>query len=534
MELAQDEIDKSYEVKVVTKKKEALVITLLSLLIFLLAFMLSGRLWFRLDMTRDGAYTISDLSRNLYREISDRVTITYFVSPRLAASHPMPKAVADLLEEYAAHSRGRIRFIQRDPAGAGLSAVVEGLGIIPWQIQVTERNETILATVYSGILIEYLDREDVIPLVFSLDTLEYDLTFRIRSLLRNTSRDLGIIVGDPYMDLSTDFSLLNNTLILSGFRPLLIDTGSWIPTSLPALFVLGGVESLDEYYLRPIDEYIQAGGNVLFALNGVIVDTWGSFEARTAIDMGLLPMLANYGVLVQRALVLDTTSLNLTFQMQGATGTQVQSVRYPPWIAVQWQGINQNHPVSSRALGPDFFWPSPLELHPPQGVNADVLFTTSREAWLQTENFITNPNTVSEFEYERGQTRGTKILAAALSGIFPGAFADNSTSAMNRHSRIIVAGDVNFAGPLMQTSGSEDRNIEFFISSAIWLSGQDDLLPLRNRGSTGRLDRVTDPEARDVFMSFSRALNTFAVPLAVIIIGFIIYRKRQSMKGRQG
>jgi len=177
-------------------RNQARVIALLFAAVLLLAFLISGRLWFRLDLTRNKAYTISEVSRKLYREISDQVRITYFVSDRLSIAHPMPGEIADLLREYAAHSRGKIRFIQKDPAKAELLGAVEELGIAPQQIQVVEKNETTVATVFTGVLIEYLDRQSVIPVVFSLDTLEYDLSSRIRSLIRNTEKELGVIAGD--------------------------------------------------------------------------------------------------------------------------------------------------------------------------------------------------------------------------------------------------------------------------------------------------------------------------------------------------
>ena len=208
-------------------KKQAKLLALLSLAAFALAFLLNGRLWFRLDLTSGRSNTIAEVSRNLHREITDELRITYFVSARLAASHPLPSAIADLLREYAAHSHGKIRFVQRDPAETALARSVEELGIIPWQVQIIENNEPAAVNVYSGILIEYLDREDVIPLALSLETLEYDLTSRIRSLVRNTSRELGIIAaGAQWPD---SFTLLNRALFFAGFRSRLISGGEEIP-----------------------------------------------------------------------------------------------------------------------------------------------------------------------------------------------------------------------------------------------------------------------------------------------------------------
>ena len=515
-------------------RNQTRVIALLSAAAFILAFLICNRLWFRLDLTRDKAYTISEVSRNLYKEISDQVTITYFVSDKLCVTYPVPGEIADLLREYAAHSRGKIRFIQKDPAKAELLRAVEELGIVPQQIQVVEKNEATVATVYTGILIEYLDRKEVIPVVFSLDTLEYDLSSRIRSMIRNTERELGVIVGDAYKQWSSEYGLLNRELILSGFKVRLINPGDEIPPRLPALFVLGGAEDLDENSLDLIELYIQGGGRALFAVDGVFVDTRGSLEARAVRDKGLLAMLARYGAVLRPALVLDRTALTLTFQTQSGSGTLIRSVRYPEWIGVQEQGGNSGHPVSSRFGGLDLYWASPLELSPPPGVSAEVLFSSTGEAWLQTGNFVTNPNWVSQFENEAAGTRGKKILGASLSGIFPagtfptGIFPD-AYGGVSKPSRLIVVGDADFAGNMMQANRGEGRNLEFLIRAAEWLSSDDDIIAIRGRGTnSGRLDRITDREKRDAAMAFSRGINTVVIPLGVIVAGLLILWKRKT------
>ena len=526
-------------------KNQARVLAILSAAAFVLAFMISSRIWFRLDLTRDKSYTLSEVSRNLYREIPDQVTITYFVSDRLALAHPLPGEIADMLREYAAQSRGRIRFIQKDPAKANLTQAVEEMGIVPQQIQVVEKNESTVATVYTGILIEYLDRKSVMPVVFSLDTLEYDLSSRIRALVRNTEKELGVIVADASKQWNTDYNLLNRQLTVSGFKIRLISPGDEIPDTLPALFVLGGSEDLDDYALYRIDRYILGGGRVLFAANGVFVDTRGSLEARGVQDKGLLAMLANYGVVVRTALVLDRAALTLTFQTRNENGTFIRSVRYPEWIGVQQGAGNPNQPLTARFAGLDLYWPSPLELSPPPGVSAEALFSSTNQAWLQTDKFITDPNRIPQFDAEAATTRGTKVLGAVLSGIFPGAYegrpkperkaaakAAASTDALpdlpmqKKPSRIIVVGDADFAGSLMQVSRAEGRNLEFLVRTAEWLSSDDDIIAIRGREGEGRLDRITDSDKRNTAMAFSRGFNTVFIPLCVIIAGLFLGWRR--------
>jgi len=150
-------------------RKQVSTTSLLILAVIALGLLVSRRLWFRLDLTKGKAYTISAVSRNLHNEIQDRIRITYYLSDKLKAIHPIPGEIEDLLREYAGYSRGKIQLAVKDPAKAKLADMVEQLGILPQQIQTVEQDQASVITVYTGIVIEYLDQMEVMPVVFSLD-----------------------------------------------------------------------------------------------------------------------------------------------------------------------------------------------------------------------------------------------------------------------------------------------------------------------------------------------------------------------------
>jgi ABC-type uncharacterized transport system involved in gliding motility auxiliary subunit len=535
-------------------RKQTSIITILSIIAFILALMVSDRIWFRLDLTRNKAYTISHVSRNLHREISDPVNITYYISNRLKTAFPQPREIEDTLREFAAHSRGRIRVTVRDPLSIGLS-LVEDLGVQSRQMPIVEQDETGLITVYSGIVIEYLDRMEVLPFVFSTDTLEYDLTSRIRSMVNNTERWIGLIIGDSFRQFAEDFSFLNMILGNANYRVRLITAGEEIPDNTPALFVLGGAEDLDEWALYRIDRYIQLGGRVLFAVKGVFIDTiYGSAEARLQHDLGLIDMIASYGAIIRPELVLDRNALTLQYQtrtMHG--GIQIRIVRYPLWIGVRGDNSNRLHPVSSGFAGVDLFWASPLELHPPAGVEAVPLFTTSTEAWLMREAFYTNPEIAYLMEIEAAETRGMYTLGASLTGVFPSFFRgqkpvrEGSEEELPdmpqnaRSSRIIVVGDTDFATNMLTASHNlaqgEQHNLDFLLRVADWLANDDDIIGIRSRQpQTGRLDKIADPVNRISAMRFAQVVNVGLVPLLVIAAGITlasIRRRRADIVSRQ-
>jgi ABC-type uncharacterized transport system involved in gliding motility auxiliary subunit len=456
---------------------------------------------------------------------------------------PIPAEIEDLLREYASWSGGSIRFDRQDPAKANEGLDTERLGLIPQQIQTVEQDQASVATVYTGIVIEYLDQADVLPVVFSLDTLEYDITSRIRSLLRGTERRIGVLVGDSYRQWNTHYQPLAQVLSQSGYRARLIGAGEEIPPALPALLVLGGVEDLDQWSLYRIDHYIQGGGKVLFALEAVFVDSEGNLDARVMEDKGLLAMVSFYGATVQPELTLDQSARTLQYQMQAPNGSlQFRIVRYPHWFGVLRENAAASHPLTANFPGLDLYWPSHISQNPPQGVDAEILFTSTPESWVQKDRFVTNPEL--GFQVEEG-TEGRHILGLSLSGTFPSWFRGTAKPEREGEelpdlpaaavpSRIIVVSDTDMITGLLNYTQA-DYNLEFMIKALDWLGNDDELIAIRSRsGGTGRLDAITGPARKLSVMGFAQGLNVVFLPLALIGAGlfFAWNRGKKQNRGR--
>ncbi|MDR2494578.1 MAG: GldG family protein [Spirochaetaceae bacterium] len=523
-------------------EKQCTLITVLTVAALVLGLLVSGRLWFRLDLTKSRAYTMSRASRTIRAEIPDRVQITYYLSDKLAAMYPQPGEITDFLREYAAYSRGKIRLTVRDPVKAGLTGAVQELGIRPTQLRITEEAEATSALVYTGITVEYLDKVEVLPLVFSLETLEYDITSRIRALVREVKREVGVIVGDGTKQWAADYEYLNLMLVQGGFEVRVIPPGDEIPDTLPALFVLGGAEDLDEWALYRIDRYIQGGGNALFAVSAVSVNVQTS-EAAALADGGLLSMLSRYGVSVKSALVMDKAALLLTYQVPTPFGIPIQQqVRYPHWVEVL--NGSKDHPLTANFGGVELFWPNPLELSPPEGVEAQALFTSTEEAWLMTKDFAIAPQTASYlFEGEAPDTKGVKVLGAVLTGVFPGYFAGQPKPVREgsgeelpamppapRKARVMVIGNTEMAANVSYAYTSRVSDLNFLVSAAGWLGDDEDIIAIRTRQGLGQLNKITDPRKRLRAEVFAQGINVAVVPLSLVIAGLVAARRRRRLR----
>ncbi|MDR3356210.1 MAG: GldG family protein [Spirochaetaceae bacterium] len=511
-----------------TKKHENMIITALSVAAIALALLLSGRLWLRLDLTASGLYTISPASRGIADSLEGQVKISYFLSDKLRRLYPQPEEIIDLVREYVTYSNGKIRFTVRDPAREGLEADLQQLGIYPRQMQSVERNEATVSNVFSGILIEYVEKTDVIPFVFSLETLEYDLTSRIRALVSGKTREAGIILADSDKSFDRNYRNLTGMLQSSGYKVRDIPPGDEIPPGLSEVILIGGVETLDETALSVIDGYIRGGGKVFFLVENFMFSTaTGRMEAIPLNDGGLLAMLRSYGADVRSELVLDESCLTITYQSAAPGGMPaIRLVRYPFWISVTREGGNPDHPVTSSFAGLDLFWASPLALDPPDGLEAAPLLSSTPDAWLMTRDFAVEPDQAFLFTQEKDETSGEKVLAAALSGRFPPYFkAGDGADQGGAESRIIVIGNSEFVNDEYLNS---ERNLTFFLLAADWLANDDDIIGIRSRAAgTPRLDRIRDPDKESAAMAFARSLNIVVIPAAVLAFAIVCGLKRR-------
>ncbi len=516
-----------------SKKNREKILLALVLAVAVLAAANSLLYFGRIDLTENKAFTISEVSKNLFREIPDRVTITYYLSGKLAKLSPVPGQIEDLLREYAAHGRGRIQVAVADPGKGNMGPQIERLGVVPQQIQVLEKNEQTVAVVYSGIVVSYLDSREVLPVVFDVTTLEYDLTLRIKKLVKGESRTVGMLLGKKEASLQADYQLLANNLSRS-YTVKEVKRGEVVPADLTALFVLGG-KDLDEYDLFRADQYLMKGGKILFAVDGVDVSLQANLRAEAPKDLPVYKMLSGYGVDVEHTLVLDSLCRRIPVRKNSGPMIIQSLEKYPHWVSVQGSGLSRKNPVTAKLSALDLLWPSPLRIKERQGLAVEILATSSADSWIMKDRFMTNPYEAPAFKAFASDTTGKYPLAVAMKGSFDSFFKGRPAPIRegekgppedpvqsSADSRIIVVGDSDFASDLMRYSEST-YNLAFFENALDWLSSDESVSAIRTRTARDtRLTRIENPSRKAAAILFAEVVNVALVPLAVL--GFALLR----------
>ncbi len=149
-------------------------------------------MFFRVDLTSNKAYSLSDVSKKVVSTLEEPLTIYVFFTENLPAPYnSVEKYIHDLLDEYALSGNKYFNYKfydvsqQEGPADEEVmknQELASSYGIRPVQIQALEQDEVKFKVAYMGMVIIHGDMIERIPAVTSTDRLEYQLTTSIQKL----------------------------------------------------------------------------------------------------------------------------------------------------------------------------------------------------------------------------------------------------------------------------------------------------------------------------------------------------------------
>ncbi|MGD8284281.1 MAG: GldG family protein, partial [Desulfobacterales bacterium] len=159
-------------------------------------------LFFRIDLTANKVYSISDASKKVVSTLSEPLTINVFFTKDLPAPHNnTERYLHDLLEEYAIYANKffNYRFYDVSPEEGDVTEkarvnqkLANNYGIHPIQIQAIEKDEVKFQRAYMGLVIIHGDLIERIPTITTTDGLEYKLTTAIQKMNNKISALLGL------------------------------------------------------------------------------------------------------------------------------------------------------------------------------------------------------------------------------------------------------------------------------------------------------------------------------------------------------
>jgi hypothetical protein len=524
--------------------------------------------FFRLDLTRNKRFTLRPTTMDTLASLPDVVTIKGIYSSNIPTVFTeYISEVKDMLREYELRGKGKVRLELIDPTNNDkLQAEVGKMGIQPELLSVPGMDQAVIQKIYASIVIQYLDKIEIIPNVVHVDSLEYDLTAKINRLTTSQELIVGIIGAPPRGPSGPngppedEFGSLRKVLEKEfKLEDVSLEGGRPVDEAIKVLLVLNPMR-LSEHDLFELDQYVMRGGQTIFLVDGVMMILQPNPQYQVMMPLYAMPLneqVDSIGKLIQHYGV--KRNYDLVQEKQ-------QYLRYPnlmrpyplfPLVKLEPRPGEPAHPILTGLQYLVFTWASSLELQTlPEGVTATRLAVTTPEAYAQTGSG--NPMAamgggsqlrVNPMEDPMppppaalalpGLGQGERTLAVLLSGKFKSYFEGKPVPALqpgdtsgpptpesaqrkdfSADTNIIVVGCSKFVSD--QNPALNHQNLGFIIAAVEWMAGGKNLF--RNSD----VPPITGVDSTKKVLSILVAPLT--APLAVIVFGVVRFAVRERRK----
>ncbi len=174
------------------KNKSINIYITLYLVVLILINIVSGTLFFRVDLTENKKYSLSEASIRAVSTIEEPLTIKAFFSENLPGTYNnLRKELLDLLDEYSLAGNTNFNFqiyslnsegTSIDKSGKNLRELADNYSIYPVQIQTIESDEVKLQSIYMGLTLIHGNMQETITSIAAVNNLEYEITGSINKI----------------------------------------------------------------------------------------------------------------------------------------------------------------------------------------------------------------------------------------------------------------------------------------------------------------------------------------------------------------
>ena len=513
--------------------KKLITSSLSSTLIFLafliaINFLVSQKAYY-LDLTDEKIYTTSEATKNILKNLDKDVNVNLYISKDLPVDLLNVKTqVVDFMNQYQDIAGGKLKVAYFEPENNKEKiAELAKKGIPQIQFNVMEKDKFEVKQGFFGMEIVSGEGEnekrESIPLINSIDTLEYDFISAVYSVSKEQKETVAFLKGHNEKQIETaglekSYEVANVEIESEGEKKGFFVQGSGekmkneegeevekekefiVPD---ALIIVGPTAMFSEAEIAVIDEYIKNGGNAVVLSEAVNPNLMKNLEAQP-VENNLNELTKKYGIEINSDLVYDKSNSNITYRQ----GFFSVSKPYPFWVKAIKENFG-NHPALSDIQSIMFPWVSSLAISENENYIVNPLISTTKEADLVSESFNLLPDNTFYFT-----NKSQKVLAA-----FSEPKDENSSSGS-----LFVIGDSDFISS--DFTRQVPDNETFFLNLVDSISNSVNLASIRSKN-------IIDRPIKDINESEKNYWKFIAIFAAAVLIDIygaarIIRRKKRS------
>jgi len=559
------------------KKRKDLIRFSLFAGILILLNVIGSLKFFRLDLTAEQRYSLSDATKNLLEQFDDVILVKVYLDGEFPAGFQrLQLETKQMLDEFRAYNPN-LQYSFIDPANNGSEEETNTLfqqlqfkGLKPYQLSINKEGGAAVQTIFPGAILSYGDQEIPAPLLqgqiaaspeqqinSSIENLEFNLANAIRSLVQGNKPLVGFMQGhgelgprevaDFARELSANYQInlfnirefksdsSNETLSIAEQQTRLNRFDAMIIAKPNKAFT-----DLDKYLL---DQYVMNGGRTIWLLDGVeaamdSLSEKSQFMSLPLFDrLQLNDLLFKYGVRLNTDLVVDRVAARVNDQRE---------VR--PWIYFPMLMPQSKHPIAKDLNAVWMQFGSSLDTVIAPNVKKTVLLRTSPySARRASPAIVSLADLYQAPPPERFRESGIP-MAVLLEGEFQSLYqnrvkprengeplkmkassVDNQMLVVSdgdiiRNQFNIVNRDIPKGAPLPlgydQYTGSQYGNKDFLVNAIDYMLDDSGLIDIRSRELKIRLLDLERVKKQRTLWS---VVNTVVPVVMIVLLGILNY-----------
>lgn len=567
-----------------TRRNRDITRFVLLLVIVLLVNFIGSLRFFRIDLTAEKRFSLSDVTIDLLNSFDEQIYVKVYLEGDFPAGFQrLQREAKQMLDEFRAYNPG-IQYEFIDPAGAEDSKINQEVfeqlqfkGLKYYELMENTSGGQSVQRVFPGAILNLGDREVPVNLLIdqlgaspeqqinaSVQNLEYALANAVRSLVKTDKPSIAFLQGhgeltpENILDFARSLSQ-NYNVDRFNIRKFKSDsTGQSLSildqqrrlNRFDAVVIAKPRKAFNDLDKFLLDQYVMTGGKLLWLIDAVQADMDSLSERPQFMSfpiydrLNIDDMLFRYGARINTNLVLDRIAA-------GVSDTR----RTYPWIYFPMIMPQVKHPIAKDVNAVKLEFPSSVDTIISPGVKKTFLMRTSPYSRIVATPHIVKLQKLYELPPEQFFTQGNIPVALLLEGEFQSTFVNRVTpreesgepvklieKSVPTQQLVVADGDVirnqlNLLNPDMpkgtplplgfdQFTGAQYGNKDFMLNAVDYLLDDSGLIAIRSRELKIRLLDNTRIKNNKLIWQL---VNT-ALPIALIVLLGLVYtliRKRR-------
>ena len=480
----------------------------------------------------------------------DNITLTLYQSDDLAQFRingfdKVSEYIQEAFNTVNKKNMNRMSYIKRNPSSEEIDEIAGkyGLQTFNW-----ENKDKSVGVGTFGLVIEHGDNFRTIPLsivrslfgyqVSGLDNLEASISDSLQALLSKTTQ-IGYLTGHNEASLEDqNGEKIHLDTLLSDMYTLkeLKLEESDIPANINSIIINGPKTELTEAELYKLDQFVMKGGNLIIFTDpfNVVQENYYSQPVYTPINNGLNKILGTYGINLPNNYVFDEQCYVARQQAYGTI-----KMYWAPQL--QRKDLNQKNVITKNLGYVIMLQPGSVDVSNAlanKELKTSILAKTSKQGWIETDNFEINPNMQAPYDKTRESVQN---LVALVEGRFTSAYDSNPLESADSKNGLTASNHIKFgtqkakifvcntayvtSNQLIDENGTQP--IAMMIRNAVdYMNGNSDLCTMRTKGLTLNTLNITNGK----MVRFVEVFCILGLMLIVALFGVLALLMRQKHK----